>query len=409
MKILHTADWHLNTTLGRVDLNPQIINALEQIAGLLEVHEVEVMLVAGDLFEKSRPDQMRRAVGEIKRIFLPFLECGGAIVAIAGNHDSEIWFDTMRDALRLATPHPSGRGGFHLTAMPEYLRLKDKRDQEVQFALLPYPTPRSYLRGEKIHYDSIEQKNAFVKEGFAQALKTLEEKKIDPTLPSVLMSHVHVSGAQTHTLYKISEIEDVIFKQSDIPTHWAYVAYGHIHLPGAVPPTSQHVRYSGSIARLDAAERDDIKSVVVFEVDQSGRKGEVQILPLQSAPFYQIEINDPDDIEKLPSEYSDLESALVFYTLRWQPQKHNLNKILGELDRIFPNWYGRKIERVENIQATSANGSTPLPVYDVAGNALAYLNERFENHAEREELMTLAHEILAQALTPSEVETKNPL
>src|SRR5436309_3125735 len=105
MKILHTADWHMNDTLGRVDRSDDICRALERIAGYLEEYAVDVMLVAGDLFsEPARPERMRAAVAEIRRIFLPFLERGGTILAISGNHDSEVFFETLRDAFDLVAP-----------------------------------------------------------------------------------------------------------------------------------------------------------------------------------------------------------------------------------------------------------------------------------------------------------------
>src|SRR5262245_51974139 len=96
MRLLHTADWHMNDRLGRVDRSADICRSLERIASYLDEYHVDVMLVAGDLFERSHPDQMRAAVGEIRRIFLPFLERGGTIIAVSGNHDSEIFFETLR-------------------------------------------------------------------------------------------------------------------------------------------------------------------------------------------------------------------------------------------------------------------------------------------------------------------------
>src|SRR6266566_5422392 len=50
MRILHTADWHMQYRLGRQDRSEHIHHALEQIAGYLQEHSVDVMLVAGDIF-----------------------------------------------------------------------------------------------------------------------------------------------------------------------------------------------------------------------------------------------------------------------------------------------------------------------------------------------------------------------
>ncbi|MBW3636667.1 MAG: exonuclease subunit SbcD, partial [Armatimonadetes bacterium] len=250
MKILHTADWHMNTTLGRQDLSAPIVAGLEIIAQYLEEYAVDVLVVAGDLFsERSRDEGMREAISQIHRIFGPFVARGGTILAIAGNHDSELRFETLRDALRLGAGDAQGR--FILSANPQFLVLPDSRGARVQFALLPFPTPRCYLPGTT--FSTLEEKNRLVQAGFADALEQMRENRLDPALPAVLVSHVHVRGAQSHSLYKISESDDVVFEPSQIPLDWAYAAYGHIHKPGEAVAGMGHVRYAGSVVPLDAA------------------------------------------------------------------------------------------------------------------------------------------------------------
>src|SRR5579872_5163020 len=105
MRILHTADWHMNARLGRVDRAADIVRSLTRIAGYLEERQVDVMLVAGDLLrERSSKEEVDEAVAEIDRIFSPFLERGGTILAITGNHDSEVYFNTLRTAQYLTSP-----------------------------------------------------------------------------------------------------------------------------------------------------------------------------------------------------------------------------------------------------------------------------------------------------------------
>ena len=108
------------------------------------------------------------------------------------------------------------------------LTLQDREGVRVQFVLMPYPTARCYLRGSNAVYGSIEEKHRAVQSKFTETLDRLRGR-IDVTLPAILVSHVHIRGAQTHTLYKVSEVEDVVFEPGDIPTSWAYCAYGHIH------------------------------------------------------------------------------------------------------------------------------------------------------------------------------------
>ncbi len=52
MRILHTSDWHLNDRLYWIDRQPDIKNRLQELAGYLQEHAVDVMVVAGDLFSQ---------------------------------------------------------------------------------------------------------------------------------------------------------------------------------------------------------------------------------------------------------------------------------------------------------------------------------------------------------------------
>src|SRR5215469_7946313 len=149
MRILHTADWHLTERLKLVDRQPDIAARMEEIAGYLNEHKVDVMLIAGDMFSQyTRMDDLERAMTDVNRIFKPFLLRGGTMVAISGNHDNEYFFSMLRMMLDLATPldprlpGPRPGGRLYVAAQPTVLELADRVGQSVQFALLPYPTSK---------------------------------------------------------------------------------------------------------------------------------------------------------------------------------------------------------------------------------------------------------------------------
>jgi exonuclease SbcD len=402
LRILHTSDWHLNDTLSRVDRAADITRALRQVAAYLDEHRVDVMLVTGDLFsDRSKPEQTREGVGTLKELFLPFLQRGGTIVAISGNHDSEVFFDTLRDALDLVAPSrssvpgadPSGR--LYLTSNPRLLRLADSKGAVTQFVLMPYPTARAYLRGVSTSYRSIEEKHRAIQENFGGVLRTLAGR-IDPRLPSVLVGHVHVRGAQVHSLFRLTEVEDVVFEPSDIPAHWAYVAYGHIHKPQAAVAGAAHIRYAGSIERLDWAERDDAKSVVLCEVGPTGRLDEPMLLPLESTPFYEVVIDDPDSqIAGLADRYPQAEQAIVKYKLQYEPGRHSPDQLARDVQALFPRWYDRELIPIGD-SATPMASFAPEKLRDVVGTVRAYLNESLAGHAQREAILALAEELLAE-------------
>lgn len=401
MRILHTADWHLNASLGHQDLTEDICSSLKQIADYLDEYRVDVMLIAGDVFEHGRTEQMRSAVGKVRDTFLPFLEREGTIIAISGNHDNEAFFETLSDALDLVAPGRTGLEGtnapgrLYVASQPGWLTLADSSGQIVQFVMMPYPTPRFYLRGEKAHWSTIEEKHHRIQQRFTETLGRIQAQ-LDPRLPSILVSHIHVRGAKAHPLYRLSELEDVIFETTDIPAHWAYVAYGHIHKPQEAIKGAAHIRYAGSIQPLDAGERKDEKSVALFEIGSDNRLiGEPQLLPLTTTPIYQIEITDPDtQLPHLAEQHPDALYALVDYTLHWEPGKHNRDMLCQRIQQIFPRWYRRTFREIGG--ATQVASFTPQQMQDVVGTVRDYLRISLSGHPKQDELLILAEELLAE-------------
>lgn len=400
MRILHTADWHLNDRLGRIERQPDIVARLQEIAGYLDEYRVDVMVVAGDVFSRfTRLEEVRDAVNDVHATFKPFLARGGTIVALSGNHDSEPLFTLLRVALDLAAPldpdqaGPRPAGRLYLAAQPTRLDLADGAGQRVQFVLLPYPTPARYLRDETTRFTTRDECNHVLHQALVRKVEQLQDA-VDPRLPSVLVGHLHVRGSEVHNLYHLSEREDVVFDPVDLPMHWAYMAFGHIHKPQSLAGTS-HVRYSGSIERLDYAERDDQKGVILVDIGPTGLLGEPVWLPLDATPIHQIEITDPlAELPRLPDQYPDAGRALVAYRLVYRPGEHDRDAICRELDRLFPRCY-----RAEALPASSpllgAEVGLTAARRDVPGTVRSYLQTRLAQDPDREAVLALAEQLLA--------------
>jgi exonuclease SbcD len=351
MKILHTADWHLGDRLGRIDRTDDLRRAVERVAQYCREHQVDVLLVAGDLFsELARPDSLRGSIEHLQTVFEPFLLGGGTILAVTGNHDNENFCQTLCLVMTLAAPasskdgvlRPPGR--LYLASNPTVLRLPDRQGQEVQFLLMPYPTPPRYLRLEEAQrYGSLEEKNQRLHRAYAQKLQELlQHPHFNPELPAVLAAHIHVQGATLPHLFRMSEQESIIFSESELPAGMAYVALGHIHQPQQLRGMSQ-VRYSGSIERLDLGERRDDKGVVLVEVGDKGRPIDPLVLPLEATPIYSVELHSPlkEEIRQLRQQYPNARRDLVHIQFTYTAGVDNLEEALRELEEIFPRWYYR--------------------------------------------------------------------
>src|SRR5688500_11342290 len=216
MRILHTADWHLGDRLGRIDRTHDLRRAVERVGDYCRSEQVDVLLVAGDLFsELARPDSLREAIAHWQAVFHDFLAGGGTILTLTGNHDNENFCRILTHAMNLAAPTlgevgervPAGR--LYLATEPTLLKLKDRRDGfDVQFLLMPYPTPSRYLRDEASQkYSSPEEKNQKLMAAFLEALRTIQRHdRFDRAAPAVLAAHVNVSGASIGPcLFRLAE------------------------------------------------------------------------------------------------------------------------------------------------------------------------------------------------------------
>lgn len=399
----------MNNWLGRKDLTPYIVRSLEQIADYVESERVDVMVVAGDLFsEKSRDEGIARALDELRRIFGPFVARGGIILAVAGNHDSELQFEGMRHLLSLGAA--GSRGRFEIRADPGFVALEGAGGERVQFVLMPYPTPRVYGRHdeESVPYSSPEERNRGTQIRFVQKLEQIKRDWVQPQFPTVLVSHVHVRGASGHTLYQVTEKEEAVFDPGQVSLDWAYAAYGHIHKPGPVGGNN-FARYSGSPIALDLAERHDHKSCVVFDVDANGVTGDLRLLPLHGPRLHKIQVDATQEAPEsfLPRLREQVGEDFAFCELTFDPSVHNLRVLRQEIERTLPGLY-----RFGFIEVGHEISTGPISIVTQENTALepevnnalfsdptlvvrGFLERRLQNHARQADILALANELMA--------------
>lgn len=407
MRILHTADWHLADRLGRIDRTEDLRRAVERVAEYCRSEKVDVLLVAGDLFsELAGPDALRESIRHLQETFAPFLRDGGTILTLTGNHDKENFCQTLRHAMNLAAPStgkfgdvvPAGR--LYLATGPTLLRLNDRDSgKDVQFILMPYPTPTRYLTDENAQrYQGLDEKNRCLMTAYTQKLSALQaDNRFNPTLQTVLAAHIHVRGAELPTLFRITEQEDVVFSDADLPAGFAYIALGHIHRAQFLGG-QKHIRYSGSIERMDLGEKDDQKGVVLFDLGPEGLRDEPAPLPLEATPIYEIEIRSPqDEIPALKERYPDAQNDLVRVICTYTAGVDNREEILRELNEIFPRWYAREIIERNTLTGTLVGGSAG-PAKSFEETVRDYLRQELTNleEAQRDAILARAEALMAE-------------
>lgn len=408
MRILHTADWHLGDRLGRIDRTHDLRAAVERVGDYCRTETMDVLLVAGDLFsEMARPDGLRETIEHWQIVFRGFLAGGGTILTLTGNHDNENFCRTLTHAMNLAAPAlgemgelvPPGR--LYLATEPTLLRLKDRRAGfDVQFVLMPYPTPTRYLRDEPgQRYASPEEKNQKLMAAWREALRTIREHpRFDPQAPTVLAAHVNVQGATVGPcLFRIAEADDVVIAAADVPVEFAYVALGHIHKPQALGGR-EHVRYSGSIERMDLGEANDQKCVVVFDLGPAGLVGKPRELPLESTPIYEIDIRNPAaDLPELKARYPDAANDLVNLHITYTAGTDSLEEVLREVEAIFPRYYHRDWKEASELGPALLPGDGPTAGKGFEETVREYVRHELMAHTDEEqaELMGRLEELFA--------------
>jgi exonuclease SbcD len=405
MKLLHTADWHLGDRLGRIDRTDDLRRAVERVAAHCKQEAVDVLVVAGDLFsELARPDALRETIRHWQDVFREFLETGGTILTLTGNHDNENFCQTLVHAMSLAAPTvgkpgdliPPGR--LYLATDPTFVKLADREHgTPVQFVLMPYPTPNRLLKGEGGQkYASPDEKNRLLVKAWSDALAGLRaHPDYDPAAPSVLAAHVHMFGSTIGpSLFRLSAEEDVVVNGDDLAGQFDYVALGHIHKPQAL--TAPHVRYSGSIERMDLGEQADRKGVVLVDLGPDGLRGEPALLPLPATPVYEVTVHDPGlDIPQLRAEFTDATNDLVNLHIHYTAGKDVLEDVLSDLDAIFPRWYARDWTEAGALGESLAAPDLG-PARGFGETVRDYLTQELTNHAEAERgaILALADELL---------------
>src|SRR5579859_3973116 len=147
MKILHTSDWHVGKVLKGRDRYDEHVAVLGSIVKTARDEGVDLVLVAGDLFETSSPTA--KSQGLVMRTLLALREDGRQVVAIAGNHDNQNLLDAVyRPVL--------GELGLHVLGLPKRpgqggtVALRTRGGETANVAALPFLSHRYAVRAAEV-------------------------------------------------------------------------------------------------------------------------------------------------------------------------------------------------------------------------------------------------------------------
>ena len=107
MKILHTSDWHLGSSLYGHKRYEEFEAFLIWLARLIQKEQINVLLVAGDIFDTSTPSNRSQ---ELYYQFLNIVTAipGLQVIITAGNHDSPSLINAPQQLLKHLHIHVFG-------------------------------------------------------------------------------------------------------------------------------------------------------------------------------------------------------------------------------------------------------------------------------------------------------------
>jgi len=261
MRLLHTADWHLGKVLKGVDRLPEQGAVLDEIVGVAAGEAVDLVVVAGDVFESGAPpaDAQRLAFETL----LALRATGADVVVVAGNHDSADAFEAVRPVFAAAGIHVLGR-----TCPPEaggVLTLAAARSGEpVRLALLPFTSQRAIVRAADLFGGSAADANDRYAQRVARIVARLTAG-FDVGTVNVLVAHGTVTGGRFGGGEREAQsIFDYHVPADVFPLAASYVALGHLHRTQEVPARCP-AWYAGSPIAVDFGEEAASPSVLVVD------------------------------------------------------------------------------------------------------------------------------------------------
>jgi DNA repair protein SbcD/Mre11 len=267
MKILHTSDWHLGRQFHGVALDDDHDFILGQILDAIKIHKPSVLIIAGDIFDRTNPPQT-----SLKR-FSDFLSAvrkisTAAIILIAGNHDSAAQIGML--GVLTSEGEVLVRGPLDRDEKPLIVF-----DEHGPVAISALPFSFEYAARLCFEDDSISCPADVIRAQIASAAH-----HINCGMRWIVVAHAFVDGAATsenerplaRTVGGIETVSASVFAGAN------YVALGHLHRPQSVG--QDYIRYSGSPLAFGFDEEGQEKSLSIVNLNADGSVG-VVLLPIK--------------------------------------------------------------------------------------------------------------------------------
>ena len=308
MKIGVMSDLHLgNRQYGLFEREYDFYNQLQKCVDELNQHHCDIVIIAGDIFDKPNPspEAIHHYLDKIANLKTD------VIITIKGNH-TMLLRDNHYSVDKLVADDSTIIG---------YTLLDDERWSSFEFALgTPYDSDFCKWKDEKINIDGITYRNDIDIDEFIEVQKKMASQLYNDDSINILVVHQAFSEF-------CGFVNDVLsIKDIDL-TPYDFIICGHIHARANISlPDDKMFIQPGSIERLNIDEAHD-------EIDNG--KG-IYILDTNTKQwdFYPIECDRKFIFGTFDAEGEEVE--LLQQTIQSQIDECEIKPVLA-LDYIDPN------------------------------------------------------------------------
>ena len=231
MKVLHTADTHLGDLTGPTKDGQNLrrldtLRCMEAIVASAQAEKPDLAIIAGDLFNRSRvwADTALEDVNDAVTHFIrPLCEASSAVVLLFGteNHDNPRAFELLAELTKDAR-------NLHIITTPKVLTLQTTGGPVQIMGVPGFDKGRLRTFCPGIDKETATRTaTALINDGVL-GLAT----QLDRTIPSILVAHYTVSGAEADNGSTFLAGQDVVILPATIDATGVDLAcFGHIHHP----------------------------------------------------------------------------------------------------------------------------------------------------------------------------------
>ncbi|MCR2827260.1 exonuclease SbcCD subunit D [Microbacterium sp. zg.Y909] len=253
MRILHTSDWHIGRTFHGHSTLDALRGVLDALVSQVRAHDVDVVIVAGDVFDSATPAAGCYAL--LSDTLAALADTGAEVVVTSGNHDS---------AARLGFQSALLRPGVHVVTDPQTVGTPITVTDEhgpVHIYGIPFLEPallRHAWPGVRCQADVLAHAMDLVRADLAHR----------DDARSVAVAHCFAAGVEP-TPHLERDIQQGGLDVVPLSTFDGvdYMALGHIH---GRQQLSQRVRYAGAPLHYSFGEGDKPRGSWLVELDAGG-------------------------------------------------------------------------------------------------------------------------------------------